>query len=204
MKREGFTYYDPKKRAIKRAVIAVIALALIVTSVVLIMKYRKEKAKEQNATEWFLKQGKYLDNLMLYSQNMDNITSLYLSGEIALTDFVVHLRELKGEINLMRADYDGYLKEHPVILGSETAATKIGNEAVVGLMDTYREMVDMLDKYKTDKETLAYNYIAYSQVITDYLSSYIAARYSVYDQLGVKVTPLPYKATDGVAEKSSN
>jgi len=180
-----YKYKDLRKEKIKKIVIIALCAILLITSVFLFIRHYQKKKAEQYSVEWFIKQSDYLNNLMTYSENMDDVVSLYLSGNMSEGDFVLFLQQFQGEINLLKADRDKYLKKHPVRLGSETKETNAGAEAVDEIFKAYTEMIPVLEKYRNDKETLAYNYLAYEQVILRALSKYVAARYVVYENAGI-------------------
>lgn len=135
---------------------------------------------------WFEEQGFYVGNVKDFSLSLDNITSLYINGNISETDYYNHLCVLKAEYNLMLLAYDNAKKQYPVKTGTHDYYTKLGCESVEQSMYIVSGLIDACMQNRSDKDKLIYTYLAYSQELSTEFSNYTLA-YSVinYDDISM-------------------
>lgn len=138
--------------------------------------YVKDKAKI-TGKEWFQEQESYIDNLKIYAKNLDDIYSLYISGSIDESDFLEHMEVFQKQLSLLELEYQQKQKQHPVRIGSHTYYTKIGCESVEECFDVFDRIIKMSTSktYYSDKEKMAYAYIAFSDQLTEQVAGYEAA-----------------------------
>ena len=159
-----------KKRKIGIFVVAVI---LILGSISAVKTYQYY-SRQISGMEWLKQQEKYITDLKSYSENMDNIFTLYITGGISQEDFLNHLSVLNDELTILKADYQKAKEEHPVRTGSHTHSTKSGCEAVEKCYDTLSNLIEVASSKENYSNTdiLSYKYIVFRQEITDQLSIY--------------------------------
>ena len=71
-------------------------------------------------------QEKYMAEFEAYADDMDNIVTLYLNGDIGEEDFLNHLQILQEELTIMNEAHDKEAEKYSVITGTHTYQTKRG------------------------------------------------------------------------------
>ena len=158
-------------------IIKIILILIIVTVIGLTAFYFIRGSEGEITGEDYLKvQEKYMAEFQVYSDNIDDIVSLYLDGSITEEDFLNHLEIFQQELDLMKATHDSEAEKYPVKTGTDTYHTKRGAEAVAECYDIYQNILTTLQNNSSDKDALSYKYIAYHQDIIHALSDYMTAR----------------------------
>ena len=121
-------------------------------------------------------QEKYMAEFEAYADDMDNIVTLYLNGDIGEEDFLNHLKILQEELTIMNEAHDKEAEKYSVITGTHTYQTKRGCEAVDECYDIFQNILSMMQNNYQDKNALSYKYIAYHQDIINSVSDYMTAR----------------------------
>lgn len=139
-------------------------------------------------TEWFQKQDKYIDEMETYTQSMDDIFALYISGSISEEDFLNHISVLQSQLTIMEKAYAKAEAENPVKTGSHTYASKKGCESVKGCYEVLNEILDMASNENnySDIEILSYKYLTCQQEIIEHLADYMAASEIIQEELQQK------------------
>ena len=151
-------------------------LLILITGVILIFDFAIE-SKKLTGNEWLNEQYSYMNNVAFFCEEMDTVYSLYLSGNMSRTDFLAQYKLLVKQHELMEADYDIWLKEHPVKTGSFSYISKKGENAINGL----RKNISLLlletvpDGIPQDIKTMTYTYLQYNDAIENNLIEYAVA-----------------------------
>ena len=155
----------------KLLIIGIVCILLTIFTVFFIAR-----RKNITGTQWYEKQEEYMDSFELISDDMDNAVALYVSGTISTDDFLTHIYIIQTELNVLKADYDGYLKQHPVKIGSYSYYEKSAVDAVESLFGVFQNILNMAQENADDPAVLSYEYIAYHQDIIKYVSKYVTAK----------------------------
>lgn len=163
-----------RRQKVKIGKILMIVLPCVVLAIAGIYLYANEHNK-RTGPEWFELQSKYMGEFQVYSENMDDIFALYITGTISADDFANHLNVLKQELDIMSVMYHEELKAHPIKTGTHNYSTKKACEAVEDCYRIFDEIITMGWNNMDDVEALSYKYITYQQEVIDNVAEYMAA-----------------------------
>ena len=160
-----------RKKIIIIIIIAIVAIALGITA-----HHFVAHRSDQTAQEWLDKQSEYVNNLTVYTDQMDDVFTLYFTGAISAEDFYVHLQTLYAEVDIMETDYQTYKESHPIVIGSQTYKTKLGTEAIGKCYGLLKEMLDKCAIDYDAPDLVLYEYLNYHQLIIEQLADYIVSQ----------------------------
>lgn len=121
----------------------------------------------QTGEQWLMSQNTHVNSIIILTDEMDNIVTLYLSDNINESDFLSHVEILEQECKLLKANYQTEEKKIPVKTGTHTYFTKIGTENISSLYDNILDIIEMLKTNSGNKEVLSYKYLAFQQEIAE-------------------------------------
>lgn len=152
--------------------ITVILLLLLIPAV--LFTYFKLKDSRITGEEWFVKQSTYMKSMEELCESLDTIVSLYINGNINENDYYSHMLIINDEILIIKNARTQYLSEHPIKPGTHTFDSKSGCESVDNTMSQLLLLVETCTNNSVypDKNKLAYNYLAYTMSISEYLDQY--------------------------------
>ena len=159
-----------KKRKIWLPVVIILILIFVIG-----IAASMPKSSEISGIEYFSMQGRYMDDLENFADQMDDVVSLYISGAIKEEDFLIHLQQLEEEEKIMKGLYDKEKKENPVKTGSHTYDTKAGCEAVEACFFAFESLVSEMEETSSEPEQIGYIYLSYHQEFADHLADYIVS-----------------------------
>nr|WP_303183333.1 hypothetical protein [Lachnoclostridium phocaeense] len=160
---------------IKRKNIIIGILAVILAFAICTVRFYLSYSNERTGEEWFSCQATYMKDCEAFANGMDDVFSLYISGSIAEDDFLVHIKILEEQLEVMEAVYTEDEASHPVRLGTHTYSTKKGCDAVKGCFGVFGDILAMARENSGDIGALSYEYMGYHQVMIDQVSDYTAA-----------------------------
>ena len=126
----------------------------------------------QTGEQWLSAQKTYVNEIIVLTDEMDTIVTLYLSDNINESDFLSHADVLEQECKILKANYQSDLKTTPVKIGTHTYFTKKGTESIASMYDDILNIIHMLKTNSNNKEALSYKYIASQQEIADKATGY--------------------------------
>lgn len=133
---------------------------------------------EITGDEWFMKQDEYMVDLQTFTEGMDEVYSLYISGSISAVDFKEELRLLKMQYSIIQADYTEAKNDNPILPEEYSYAAQKGINAAENIR---RLILKILNETLGENgeplapEQLSYMYMAYGQELNKYLADYITA-----------------------------
>lgn len=158
----------------KRVIIAFIILILIGTGG-FIFYYNHSGITGE---EWFFAQEKYIDELGELCDELDNVSSLYINGNIAYEDYKNHINVIEREFLLIQANYEKD-KEHTRIKdGSHTYISKKGVEATEETFDLIGKLIETCsnEEIASNPANLSYQYLTAQQAIQKSMAKYITSK----------------------------
>lgn len=170
-----------KKKLIIGGIIAgVIAVAIAIVCVVNIIVHSDEISEEQ----WVLNQRTHINHLINLSENIDDVYTLYIMGEMSVGDFNSEMQIINGQYLVYLKEFEQESNTDKIKLGSETFLSKKGRQALEKLNQDYESLFK--DTY-TDAitprtpEEVAYVKMAYAQQIGEHFAEYISAYQVILD-----------------------
>lgn len=152
----------------KIIIIAIIAIAAIVS-----IKTIHTNINSKTGTEWFEEQGAYVSNMETWASQLDDVTALYINGNISQDDYMSHIDLLEKELALMKADYS--VSKENVKIGSYSELEKMGCDSVEECFSVMGDMIDMVRESSGNPDELSYNYIAFQQKLIYAIEGYAEA-----------------------------
>lgn len=153
-------------------------ISLFIILVVFVMPLCGCGTNEITGDEWFMKQDEYMVDLQAFTDGMDEVYSLYISGNISAADFKEELQLLKIQYSIIQADYKAAKNNNPILAEEYSYAAQKGIHAA----ENIRQLISKILNESSDKngdplvpEQLSYMYMAYGQELNDYLADYITA-----------------------------
>lgn len=134
----------------------------------------------RTGTQWFSEQNKYIEEIASLTDDIDTITTLYISGSISESDFLTHVEVFEKQLYILKASYNDDLNRAPLKNGTHNYLTKIGCESVQNSYAIIEDVLQMLKNDSADKNQLSYKYIAYKQKVAEETAAYILAYYYVF------------------------
>ena len=137
-------------------------------------------SKKQQVTgpEWLLMQQEGIDELIEFSEYMDEIYALYFTGKMLPADFKNEIILLNETYNVMRAQYEENKKLHPIKPESHTFISKKGSDAVDSLRDAFQKVIlNAVDENGEPRsiDEVSYMYLAYRDECVKHLAEYITS-----------------------------
>lgn len=135
-------------------------------------------AKGISGDEWLLKQDVYMDDLQAFSDGMDEVYSLYISGSISKEDFITELSVLKEQYAIIQANYEQAKRENPILPENYSYAAQRGVQGVENIRKILGNVLDnSLDENgePLSPAQMSYMYLACGQELSDSLADYLTA-----------------------------
>ena len=162
----------------KKIILCVTLITLSIFSIFAFKSFQKYQ-KQYTGKQWYERQSDYIDDLSVYTGEMDDIFSLYIAESISEDDFLNHVSLLQNQLSVIQVSYQQEKENHPVRTGSYTYNQKYACEGVEETLTHLQEILDMARENSGDVTTLAYKYLALHQNIIDSMSKYTAAQTAI-------------------------
>lgn len=108
-----------------------------------------------------------------FIENMDNILTLYFSGVTNTDSYSNDYELLKKQWKLLRADFDKFREDNPVLPDTDTVSSQLGYEAIADFYDEIDDLFKELDTVdKSNPRHISYVYLARQQDLLDYYTTY--------------------------------
>ena len=150
----------------------------ILAALVLVMTLNGCAPKSISGDRWLMMQDDYSNDLSMFVANMDQVYSLYISGQISDDDFATEVKSMQKAYKVMEADYKEDKEENPIRAGSYSADAQRGINAI----EDYRKAIGniMTDSFDTNgdpisRQKAAYVYMGYGQQMAEDISVYTKA-----------------------------
>lgn len=136
-------------------------------------------AKGISGDDWILMQHDTISELQTFSEEMDDVYTLYIIGSISSDDFLTELDVLQQEYQIMKAAYDQDKENNPILPEDCSYAAQKGMDALDSIWETLWDALNcaVQDDTLLSVEEISYSYMAYQQELyettLDYLTSYL-------------------------------
>ncbi len=157
----------------RKRIFAIILCALCIT-----MLFSGCSSKMITGNEWLLKQKECLDTIEAFADGMDEVYALYIMGSMAEEDFLIELRLLKAQYNVLDQYFRRLQEENPVKEGTHSYVSKRGSEGMKKCYQVLGKIIDSSvdeDGKALSHDELAYLYLAYRQEFSAAVSEYVTA-----------------------------
>lgn len=138
--------------------------------------------------QWFMKQGDYVKQISMLADELDTVTTLYISDSISSADYLEHLSVTEKQNEIL---YSLYLKdeqENQVKAGTHNFFSKLGCECVKESYEIMSELITTAKNTCKDKDELSYKYLAYKQEVVDIVVEYTTAYYYLMGYYNIPTT----------------
>ena len=156
------------KKKIIAGFLILFVLLLIVFVVIPTIRYNSNSISGE---EWMKKQDAYLDDLKGVSENLDNITSLYLSGGITGDDYLKHLGTVNESFIIVQKKYEEETSD--LMINDYTSEEKQTTDAVKKSYELLGELIMVCQRDAGDMNLLSYEYLAAQQAIQKQMIKYV-------------------------------
>lgn len=165
-----------KKKNIKKIVLIIILLFLAALILSIAIPMLTRYFREQTGEQWFAKQEGYYEELSEMFHSADDIFALYISGNMAQSDFVEYLSMLYEMSAVMENKYDQDLEKHPIRANTYTYYQKSGAAAIRQIPDDFQAFLTDIQENIDDMDYVIYGYAAFGEVVTNNIACYEAAK----------------------------
>ena len=111
----------------KKIILCVTLITLSIFSIFAFKSFQKYQ-KQYTGKQWYERQSDYIDDLSVYTGEMDDIFSLYIAESISEDDFLNHVSLLQNQLSAIQVSYQQEKEIHPVRTGSYTYNQKYACE----------------------------------------------------------------------------
>lgn len=181
--------YNERKRNVSK--LPLIGLVLIITVIAAIGSYNfftKNKINGITGDDWIIKEKDNIDTVDIFTENLDNTITLYVSGLTEKEAFINDLTRMKKEWLLISKDHDNFIENNKVTPSSHSIASKTGYEACKNYYTEIGELIDELILRKDESiQYVSYAYLAHQQsIVKEYTTFYLCYNIAsgIYDNLG--------------------
>ena len=146
--------------------ILIIAIALVIAGIIVGIAHCSKSDDKISAETWVVNQADRIDTLKKYAENLDEVYTLYIIGDMSSYDFSNELKILQSQFNACYLEYKEHLSEQ-------------GTKDMDAIYEDMQHLLfDSVTESQTPKtpEEISYVKIAYQEDllmnITDYLAVY--------------------------------
>ncbi len=128
--------------------------------------------------EWVIMQMDYMDDIDAFTQGMDEVYTLYVSGGITAEDFLTELRLLKQQNQIMQQVYESEKEENTILPNSYSSIAQKGIQSIEDMRNIFTNILNEStdeDGNVLSQEEIAYLYLSYNDELETDLASYLVA-----------------------------
>lgn len=142
------------------------------------------RKKGVDSIEWLLSTEDTKNHLKTFMDSFDTAVTLYQIGVYSPEEFFDEMDILNGQFILIKAVYDKWQSENPVLPGSFTEVSKHGYDGVNKIWKLEEERINKIFTLASENasaDEISYVYMSYNRDVSDAMIEYISA-YDVYTE----------------------
>ena len=139
--------------------------------------------------EWVIMQMDYMDDIDAFTQEMDEVYTLYVSGGITAEDFLTELRLLKQQNQIMQQVYESEKEENTILPNSYSSIAQKGIQSIEDMRNIFTNILNEStdeDGNVLSQEEIAYLYLSYNDELETDLASYLVAYEYITGQYNIE------------------
>lgn len=120
-------------------------------------------------------QQETIHNLYYISDQLDNVTTLYLSGSITQETYEKHIGVLQKQYTVAKKKHDQMDKDYRVDAAELTYVESQGIKSTDESLRLMGVLLDSCEKHADNKDELSYYYLAAGESLSNAVAGYMAA-----------------------------
>ena len=158
----------------KKKLLIVVTIVFFLTSTLF---YITQKVNGITGNEWILKQKEQIYMLADFSQNLDDVYALYISGAMDKDSFLAEWQRLSDAFGVMEFQRTQDSEKNVVAPEKHTKTSREGAEAINTIFYDFRLLLNasVKDSIPIPRTELLYQHLDYSKKITEELEIFMKA-----------------------------
>lgn len=154
-----------------------IIFSLAVFCIAILLFYLTQRVHGVSGNQWILKQKEQINILTDFSEDLDDVYALYISGAMDKSSFLDEWQRLSEAYSIIELQRKQQNEKNTVAPEEHTEISKKGAEAINTVFLDFRLLLNasVKDGIPVKRTELLYNHMAYSKQIQEELDIFIKA-----------------------------